>query len=205
MFCENCGAELQVPNQSFCPKCGTPLRKKVIFKYNDKLNEYQDLKVEDNAQIRDLLDPDFVLLFVDQKRYRIWIWHGRNTTTRMKFIAAKLAPSIRDKYGVGFKISAVDEGNETLGFKIVAGLVEESDYTEAQTLPPHERTEEDLELLESLFKEKKQLLLKRVVIKKTSFLDLLGEETEQKQICKYCGSKLSEEQIICRICGKMVI
>ena len=135
--------------------------KLIVFQYNDELNEYQELEVEEDVQMHELLDPDFILLFVDPKRYRIWIWHGSNTTTRMKFIAAKLAPSIRDRYGIGFKIAAVDEGNETLGFKIAAGLEEEVDYTEVQKGPTYEGTREDLELLESISREKILLLLEK--------------------------------------------
>lgn len=135
--------------------------KLIVFQYNDELNEYQELEVEEDVQMHELLDPEFILLFVDPKRYRIWIWHGSNTTTRMKFIAAKLAPSIRDRYGIGFKISAVDEGNETLGFKIAAGLEEEVDYAEVQKGPTYEGTREDLELLESLSREKILLLLEK--------------------------------------------
>lgn len=133
----------------------------IVFQYNDQLNEFQELELEDDVEIPDLLDPDFVLLFVDPSRYRVWIWHGSNTTTRMKFIAAKLAPSIRDRYGIGFKIAAVDEGNETLGFKIAAGFEEEIDYTEVQTGPTYEGTEQDLELIESLSREKILLLLEK--------------------------------------------
>jgi len=99
MFCESCGAGLQDPNQKFCPNCGTPLR-----------------KIERDVHINEKLDSDKILLFVDPKRYRIWMWHGRNTSTRSKFIAAKQAPSIRDRYGTDFKIVAVDEGNEPSGF-----------------------------------------------------------------------------------------
>ncbi len=135
--------------------------KLIVFQYNDELNEYQELEVEEDVQMHELLDPDFILLFVDSKRYRIWIWHGSNTTTRMKFIAAKLAPSIRDRYGIGFKIAAVDEGNETLGFNIAAGIEEEVDYTEVQKGPTYEGTREDLELLESLSREKILLLLEK--------------------------------------------
>ncbi len=62
------------------------------------------------------MDSNKILLFVDPKRYRIWMWHGKNASTRSKFIAAKQAPSIRDKYGPDFKIVAVDEGNEPSGF-----------------------------------------------------------------------------------------
>ena len=135
--------------------------KLIVFQYNDELNEFQELELAEDIQITELLDPDFVLLFVDPTRYRVWIWHGSNTTTRMKFIAAKLAPSVRDRYGIGFKISAVDEGNETLGFKVAAKLEEEPDYEEAQTGPAYKETAEDLELIESLSREKILLLLEK--------------------------------------------
>lgn len=136
----------------------------------------------------------------------MWIWHGRNTTTKMKFIAAKLAPTIRDRYGIGFKIAAIDEGNETLGFKILIGLEKESDYTEAQILSAYEGTKEDLELLESLSVEKILLLLKKTKDRdKSTPLDPPEEETENKLYCKYCGSRLSEGKTICHVCGKMVI
>jgi hypothetical protein len=138
--------------------------KLIVFHYNDELNEYQELEVEEGVEIQDLLDPDFILLFVDPKRYRIWIWHGSNTTTRMKFIAAKLAPSIRDRYGIGYKITAVDEDNETLGFNIAAGKEEEKDYEEVQKGPTYEGTQDDLELLESLSREKILLLLEKAGI-----------------------------------------
>ncbi|MFW9901649.1 MAG: hypothetical protein ACFFDY_10195 [Candidatus Thorarchaeota archaeon] len=133
----------------------------IVFQYNDQLNEFQELELEEDIEISELLDPDFVLLFVDPSRYRVWIWHGNNTTTRMKFIAAKLAPSIRDRYGIGFKISAVDEGNETLGFKVATKIEEEPDYLDAQTGPVYKETAEDLELIESLSREKILLLLEK--------------------------------------------
>ncbi len=133
----------------------------IVFQYNDQLNDFQELEFADDIEIHELLDPDFILLFIDPNRYRVWIWHGSNTTTRMKFIAAKLAPSIRDRYGFGFKIAAVDEGNETLGFKIATGVEKEIDYTEAQVGPAYEGTQEDLELLESLSREKILLLLEK--------------------------------------------
>lgn len=135
--------------------------KLIAFQYNDELNEFQELELDEGIQIPELLDPDFILLLVDPKRYRVWIWHGNNTTTRMKFIAAKLAPSIRDRYGIGFRIAAVDEGNETLTFKIMAGLEKEVDFAEVQKGPAYEGTEEDLALLESLSREKILLLLEK--------------------------------------------
>ena len=136
----------------------------IVFQYNDELNEFQELELPEDIKIPELLDPEFVLLFVDPSRYRVWIWHGSNTTTRMKFIAAKLAPTIRDRYGIGFKISAVDEGNETVGFKVASGIEKEIEYVEAKTGPAYEGTEQDLALLESLTTEKILLLLEKTGI-----------------------------------------
>lgn len=133
----------------------------IVFQYNDELNEYQELELEENVKIPELLDSDFILLFVDPKRYKVWIWHGANTTTRMKFIAAKLAPGIRDRYGIGYKVLAVDEANETLGFKISAGMEKEIEYTEIQKGPTYTESEQDLALLESLSREKILLLLEK--------------------------------------------
>jgi len=133
----------------------------IVFQYNDELNEYQELELEENVKIPELLDSDFILLFVDPKRYRVWIWHGANTTTRMKFIAAKLAPGVRDRYGIGYKVLAVDEANETRGFKITAGLEKEIEYTEVQKGPTYKETEKDLEFFESLSREKILLLLEK--------------------------------------------
>ena len=135
--------------------------KVLVFQYNDQLGEFQELEIEETFPLHELLDSEFILLFVDPKRYRVWIWHGVETTTRMKFIAAKLAPSIRDRFGIAFRIAAVDEGNEMLGFKVMLGLEEEVDYAEAQTGPTYEGTSEDLELLESLSREKILLLLEK--------------------------------------------
>ncbi|MGQ4873737.1 MAG: hypothetical protein ACP6IY_06635 [Promethearchaeia archaeon] len=133
----------------------------VVFQFNDELGEYEELDVDENVPLYELLDSDFILLFVDPKRYRVWIWQGANTTTRMKFISAKIAPSIRDKYGIGYKITSVDEGNETFAFKVMVGLEEEIDYEEEQTGPAYEGKEEDIELLEALSREKILLLLEK--------------------------------------------
>jgi len=150
--------ERKEPKDEFPEEIRKPM---VIFQFNDQLGEFEELEIEPDIELVELLDPDFVLLFVDPKHFRVWIWHGSNTTTRMKFIAAKIAPTIRDRYGIGFRITAVDEGNETLGFKVIMGLEKEIDYAEAQTGPAYEGTEEDLELLKSLSREKILLLLEK--------------------------------------------
>ena len=136
----------------------------LVYQYNDEEQEFEELEIDENIELYELLDSDFILLFVDPEHYRVWIWQGSNTKTKMKFISAKLAPQIRDQHGIAYKITTVDDGNETLAFKIMVGLEEEIDYEEEQTGPAYEGTEEDLELLESLSREKILLLLEKAGI-----------------------------------------
>ncbi len=135
-----------------------------IFQFNDQLAEYEQLELEEEVPLYKLLDSDFILLFVDPDNYRVWIWQGSNTTTRMKFISAKIAPRIRDRYGIAYRISSVDEGNETQAFKIMIGLEKPEDYEKEKTGPAYAGTAEDLELLKELSREKIVLLLEKAGI-----------------------------------------
>ena len=171
----------------------------LVFQFNDELSEFQELELEEDVQLYELLDSDFILLFVDFKRYRVWIWQGNNVTTRMKFISARLAPSIRDRHGIAFKITAVDDGNETDVFKVMVGLEKEINYEETQTGPAYQETEENIQLLKSLSREKILLLLekagipkgyerKMVIVKNKIFgykeyeRDYLGSVIKEKQL-----------------------
>jgi len=171
----------------------------LVFQFNDQLSEFQELEIQEDLQFYELLDSDFILLFVDPKSYRVWIWQGNNVTTRMKFISAKIAPSIRDRYGIAFKITAVDDGSETDVFKVMVGLEKKVEYSEVQTGPAYRETEEDLQLLESLSREKILLILekagipegyerKMVIVKNTIYgykeyeRDYLGSAIKEKQL-----------------------
>jgi len=146
---------------------GVPRRKVqtiTVYQFNDEIGDFEELIIDPDLKLEDLLDDDFILLFVDPQHFRVWLWHGFNTTTRMKFIAAKMAPSIRDKHGIAFKIAAVDQDNETQGFLIMIGLAEEIDYDQVQTGPEYEGTEEDLEYLKTMSREKILLRLEKAGI-----------------------------------------
>jgi len=171
----------------------------IVYQFNDEIGDFEELMIDPDVQLKDLLDDDFILLFVDSQHFRVWLWHGYNTTTRMKFIAAKIAPSIRDKHGFALRITAVDQDNETHGFLVMIGLEEEIDYDQVQTGPAYEGTVEDLELLESLSREKILLILKKVgipdgyerkmVIVKNS---IFGYREYERN---YLGSVIKEEQL----------
>jgi hypothetical protein len=157
-------ANQQTPPDKEKEKDGMPKRKEIsltVYQFNDEIGDFEELIIDPDVKLPELLDEDFILLFVDPQHYRVWLWHGLNTTTRMKFIAAKMAAPIRDKHGIAFKISAVDQDMETIGFKVMMGLEEEIDYSKAQTGPAYEGTEEDLELLEDITLEKILLILEK--------------------------------------------
>ncbi|MGB5912823.1 MAG: hypothetical protein WBH31_16645 [Promethearchaeia archaeon] len=171
----------------------------IVYQFNDQIGDFDELIIDPEIELKDLLDDDFILLFVDPKHYRVWLWHGYNTTTKMKFIAAKMAAPIRDRHGIAFKITAVDQDNETIAFKVMLGLEEEIDYEVAQTGPAYEGTEEDLELLESLSRERILLILekaglpegyerKMVIVKNKLF----GYKEYDRN---YLGSVIKEKQL----------
>lgn len=171
----------------------------VVYQFNDQIGDFEELIIDPDINLSDLLDDDFILLFIDPKHYRVWLWHGWNTTTRMKFISAKMAQPIRDKHGIAYKLTAVDQDNETQGFKVMIGIEEEIDYTKGQTGPAYEGTEENLELLESLSREKILLILekagipeyydlKMVIVKNTIY----GYREYEKN---YLGSVIREKQL----------
>ncbi len=161
-----------MPNEELTP--GNPKKEEdiatrqsqtiTVYQFNDEIGDFEELLIDPDVQLKDLLDDDFILLFVDPQHFRVWLWHGYNTTTRMKFMAAKKAPSIRDKHGFAFRITAVDQDNEMHGFLVMIGLAEEIDYDQTQIGPAYEGSTEDLELLEELSREKILLILEKVGI-----------------------------------------
>jgi hypothetical protein len=93
----------------------------LLFKIDEEKEELEEIKITVSL-LYTLLDSKFIFLIVDPIDKEIWIWHGRNATIRMKFIATQRAPEVRDRYGVDFGISAVDEGDESPKFKEIVGL-----------------------------------------------------------------------------------
>jgi len=93
----------------------------LLFKIDEENEDFEAIEIEDSP-IHALLDSNSIYIIVAPIDKEILIWHGSNATIRKKFIATQKAPKIRDKYGVDFKISAVDEGDESPKFKEIVGL-----------------------------------------------------------------------------------
>jgi len=134
----------------------------IVYQFNDK-EEFEELLIDPDLELINLLDDDFTLLFIDPKRYRAWLWHGLNTTTRARGAAAKNAPAIRDGHGLGIKLTGVDQGNETSSFNSMIGKEKKIEgIPSEQSGPVYKGTKENLELFETLSQEdlEKKILLK---------------------------------------------
>ncbi len=175
------------------------VEKILVFQFNEQLDEFQELEFKEEVPLYELLDPEFILLFVDPRSYRVWIWHGSNTTTRAKFVAAKIAPNIRDRFGIAYKITTVDEGDETFGYKVAVGLEKEIDYEDMQTGPSYKESEEDLALLEELSREKILLILENMGIPEGYELNMVIVKNKlfryREYDRPYMGELIKEKQL----------
>jgi hypothetical protein len=67
------------------------------------------------------MQPDQVLIIIDDDGHRIWIWKGEEAPVRRKFIAARRASGIRDERGLAYRIISQDHGHEDQDFLETAG------------------------------------------------------------------------------------
>ena len=93
----------------------------LLFEIDEENEEFIEIEVEDGP-IYTPLDSSSIFIIVDPINKTVWIYHGEKVSIRKKFIATQKAPNIRDRYGVDFKIIAVDEGSEPSEFKEIVGL-----------------------------------------------------------------------------------
>jgi hypothetical protein len=93
----------------------------LLFKVEEENEDFTEIEVEDGP-IYMFFDHFSIFVIVDTLNECVWIWHGEHASIRKKFITAQKAPQIRDNYGVGFKINAIDEGSEPHEFKNLVGL-----------------------------------------------------------------------------------
>ncbi|MFX1525836.1 MAG: hypothetical protein ACFFCC_20190 [Promethearchaeota archaeon] len=94
----------------------------IVCQYDDEENQFKKLDFQKETGLYSLLNPDSIFMFIDPLRYRVWIWYGKNATSKMKLLSAKIAPRIRDRYAFAFKLASVEEGNEPKDFKLMIGL-----------------------------------------------------------------------------------
>ncbi len=95
----------------------------IVYQFNKDIGEFEEVEVKEDTPLFELLDSEKILLFVDIHDKKVWMWEGKNTSTRTKFISAQEALKIRDKHDITFTISSIDDGDELAAFKIIVGLL----------------------------------------------------------------------------------
>ncbi|MFX1263473.1 MAG: hypothetical protein ACFFAZ_15435 [Promethearchaeota archaeon] len=68
------------------------------------------------AVTKDSLESENVYCIIDDTSKSIFIWKGRRSGVRKKFIGAQTANRMRSEYGTTFKVHSLDEGEEPAVF-----------------------------------------------------------------------------------------
>jgi hypothetical protein len=171
----------------------------IVYQLNDQKAEFEELELDEDVELYELLDPSFILLFLDPDNFKSWLWQGSEVSTRMKFISANLAPSIRDQHGM-MKIATADDGNERMAFKILVGLEKAVDVVDVQTGPSFTDTKEDHELLNLVSQEKIILTLDKIGLPEGYKREMvMVQNTLYKvhtQDTEYMGAVVEETQLL---------
>jgi len=84
------------------------------------------------------------LLFISPTHKRVYHWIGRNTTPKKRFGAADKVGKVRDREARGYLIRTEDEGEESIGFKVIVGLVKkEEDEVHEEAKPIYDGTQDE--------------------------------------------------------------
>ncbi len=84
------------------------------------------------------------MLFISPAHKRVYHWIGKNTTTKKRFGAADRVGIVRDVKARGYLIRAEDEGEESLGFKLIMGLAEQQEGEKhEETKPIYDGTQDE--------------------------------------------------------------
>ncbi len=170
-----------------------------VFQLNDQEGEFEQLEIDPNVPLYQLMDPHFIVLFVDEVHFRVWLWQGRECSIRSKFISAKKAPVVRDKFGPALRITNVDDGDEPLAFKIMVGLEKPKEEVEEVKTGPSYRGDVDDELLQDITLEKITVILEKIGVPEGYKLEMVvvGRQVYGYQVQKkmYLGSLIEEKKI----------
>jgi len=89
----------------------------LMFKLNLEEETYDQLEINQGNPISEQLKSDDIIFIVDAEHSRIWIWEGTNANIKMKFLSTQIASKIRDRHGITYAITSVDEGSEPADLK----------------------------------------------------------------------------------------
>ncbi|MGQ9720885.1 MAG: hypothetical protein ACUVXA_06130 [Candidatus Jordarchaeum sp.] len=71
---------------------------------------------------KNLLTSDRVLIVIAENNKKIYLWKGKNSPVRKKFVGARRAAALRTEYGFAYKVVAMDETDEEADFLALIGM-----------------------------------------------------------------------------------
>ncbi|MFB0561745.1 MAG: hypothetical protein ACETWM_11105 [Candidatus Lokiarchaeia archaeon] len=71
---------------------------------------------------KSLLTSDRVLIVIAENNKKIYLWKGKNSPVRKKFVGARKAAALRTEYGFAYKVVAMDETDEEADFLALIGM-----------------------------------------------------------------------------------
>jgi len=107
-----------------------------VFEYEESEEDFRELEIDEDVPLNSLLDSDFILLFISPAHKRVYHWIGKNTTSKMRFGAANRVGVVRDIEAHGCLIRTEDEGDESIGFKLMMGIVEQEEEEKHEEVKP---------------------------------------------------------------------
>lgn len=71
---------------------------------------------------KNILSSEKVLIVVAENNKKIYLWKGKNSPVRKKFVGAQKANALRTEYGFAYKVIAMDEADEAADFLALMGM-----------------------------------------------------------------------------------
>ncbi len=79
--------------------------------------ETKELGIGGKKTVGEFLDTKEVFIIVDDISHKCFLWKGKDSRIRSKFIGAKKSQDVRGQVGLSFKVEPVDESEEPEDFK----------------------------------------------------------------------------------------
>jgi hypothetical protein len=114
-----------------------------VFEYEEGEEDFRELEIDENVPLHSLLGSDFILLFMSPVHKRVYHWIGKNTTSKMRFGAANRVGVVKNIEAPGYIIRTEDEGEESIGFKVMMGLVEQEEEKHEEVKPIYDGTQDE--------------------------------------------------------------
>jgi hypothetical protein len=71
----------------------------ILYKLNDEEERFDKIEVNSIEEIHPYLIFSNIVLVIDTKGHNAYLWEGNEVSVHMRFLSARLAPSVRDRHG----------------------------------------------------------------------------------------------------------